>query len=507
MNPASARFRRLRELFEAAIEQEPANRKAFLERACAGDEGLRRELSSLLASHPDGDSFLETSVLADLDNPLTVGQLVGPYVVQREIGKGGMGVVYLAEDTRLQRKVALKALSPNLLFDIKQQERFRREATVAASLSHPAIATIYALEEVDGRFYIISEYVPGQTLRVELDQALLSIDVVIRWALQLAEGLAAAHEKGIVHRDLKPDNVIRDEKSNLEIVDFGLALIPGTEPLHQRLTQGGMILGTPAYMSPEQLRGESVGPPSDIFSLGVVLYEMASGEHPFQCRTTAETIAGILEVEAPKLAGLSRTAPGLEQLIHRCLEKDAQHRYRSTAEIVTLLEALASNLKRGTTRQVEGSPTLDSPERHSAETRLRSYWWVVHQTLVVLLYSVMVVVLWQVKEENTGLALLVCFFGALACAIANGILRVHLLFTAHFNRSALQEEMREARPLVRLFDRVFATVLAGAAVAIFQDHLMAGILAAVAVGYLVVSEVIEPATIRAVFPEPSRPAR
>lgn len=486
---------------------EPGKREAFLEKACAGDEGLRRELSSLLASHLETRSFLETAMLSEPGDPLTEGQYVGPYLVQREIGRGGMGVVYLAEDTRLRRNVALKALSPNLLFDDKQQARFRREATVAASLSHPAIATIYALEEVEGRFYIISEHVPGQTVRTELEGAPFSIDTVVGSALQLAEGLAAAHEKGIVHRDLKPENVIRNDEGNLKIVDFGLALIPGTDPMQQRLTQKGMLLGTPAYMSPEQLRGESVDHLSDVFSLGVMLYEFASGKHPFQAPTTAATTANILENEPPRLETLSGRAPALEQLIQKCLRKEPEQRPRSTRQLATELRAFALTRMHGTTEQTDVAAAHDSADRQTAATGLRSYWLAVHQILVILLYSVMVVVLWQVKEENPGLSLLLSFFGVLACAIANGIVRVHLLFTSHFNRVALEEEMNRASPRMRLVDRFFAAVLLGAAVAVFQDHLMAGILASVAVGYFVVSEVIEPSTVHSVFPAANRSDR
>ncbi len=494
MNPT--RFRKLRETFEAAIEREPAKRKAFLEKKCAGDPDLLRELLSLLASHRETD--IETSAFLEQYSPLVEGQSVGPYVVRSEIGRGGMGIVYLAEDTRLQRQVALKALAPEL-FNEKQQERFRREARLAGSLSHPAVATIYVLEEVEGRFYIVSEYVAGKTLRSELEEAPFSVDQVLDTAVQMAGGLAAAHEKGIIHRDLKPENVIRNNEGQLKIVDFGLALMPQPEPLQPHLTESGMVLGTPSYMSPEQLRGQRVDFRSDIFSLGVVLYELACGDHPFRGRTAIATVAKILDSDPPALVNLSQTAPELDELIRKCLRKNPDERYQSTAQIVADLRALGSIREGGLPRKARIPPSLESREGETEEVRLRSSWWAVHQALVLLLYGTMVWVLWHVKEENVSLSPLLAFFGALACAIANGVLRVHLLFTWRFNSSAIQAQIGRLAPWVRGVDWVFTAVLLAAAASIFSDHLRAGVLLAVAIGYLVVFLVVEPATFHAVF--------
>ncbi len=224
------------------------------------------------------------------------GRSIGPYRIDREIGRGGMGVVYLAEDTRLHRSVALKALAPALLVDAKQKERLRREARAAASLSHPSIATVYALEEFEGDLYVVSEYVRGGNLRAYLEKGPLPLATLLEVAVQTAEGLAAAHEKGVIHRDLKPENIVRYEQGNVKILDFWIALLSTPDPGTQRLTEVGTLIGTPAYMAPEQLEGESVDFRSDIFAFGILLYELACGSNPFESQTAISTIARILRL-------------------------------------------------------------------------------------------------------------------------------------------------------------------------------------------------------------------
>lgn len=505
LNPA--RFQKLREIFEEALLQQTEDLEGFLQQACAGDPALLTELRLLLASHRESDSFLETLPRFERDSPLAEGQFVGPYLVRREISRGGMGVVYLAEDTRLHRPVALKALTPKLLLDERQQERFRREARLAASLSHPAIATVFALEEVEGRFYIVSEYVSGNTLRRELEKGRFQVEQVLSSGLQMAEGLATAHEMGIVHRDLKPENVICGSKGQLKIVDFGLALIPGADPPHQRLTQAGVFLGTPAYMSPEQLEGDPIDFRSDIFSFGVILYELASGKHPFQGANAVATIVKIIGNEPPPLESLPTFTPELNRLIERCLRKSPDQRCQSIREVADYLQELTHSGKAGAFRSVKFAPNAEPSEVGTGEVRLRSHWWVVHQTLVLLLYGVMIGVLWQVKETDQTLFSLFAFFAALAGAIANGAFRVHYLFTWRFNRNAILEQISRAGPWVRGIDWAFTAVLLAAAAGVFRHHLLAGVLLAVATAYLVVFLVVEPTTVHAVFSTRNRGGR
>jgi serine/threonine protein kinase len=285
-------WERVTALFTAAMERPPSERDAFLSEACGGDEGLRREVISLLDAHARAGDFLETPVdeaavlRASALGPSLEGRVVGPYRVEREIGRGGMGVVYLAEDTRLGRKVALKSLAPGIMSDERRRNRLRREARAAATLSHPGIATVYALEEIEDQLFIATEYVQGRTLRAELGQGSLPAAAVAEIGVQIARALEAAHASGVVHRDLKPDNVIRTEDGGVKILDFGIAWIdqaeagPGAEP--SRLTESGAVMGTPSYMSPEQIEGAGVDARTDVFSLGVVLYELLCGSNPFE---------------------------------------------------------------------------------------------------------------------------------------------------------------------------------------------------------------------------------
>ncbi len=489
-------FQKIKELFQAALEQEPEQRAAFLDQACQGDDSLRQELNSLLASHQQEDGFLETALLAAEPRKLKTGQRVGPYEVEREIGQGGMGVVYLAQDDRLDRRVALKALAPALVIQPKQIERLRLEARAAASLSHPAIATVYALEELEGNLYIASEYVEGETLRAQLEEGPLPPAAVLDVAVEIAAGLAAAHAQGVVHRDLKPENIVRSQQGRLKILDFGLALVAETEPGQERLTEPGTLLGTPAYMSPEQLQDQPVDFRCDLFAFGVLLYELSSGDHPFEGTTTVSTIAKILESEPRPLTRLRQEAPQLEQIILECLQKNPEDRPSSTQALLERLEELRRNIPRGSSQQVVMSSVHSQP----IQQRLSLFWWVLHQTLVLVLYGLMIFSVWKVKEWALGGWALFVFFGVFACVAVNGTLRTHLLFTSRFNPGAIQGEMRRVSPWIRPVDWLFSALLVISALAVsFDHHVVGGLLAAVAIGYVVVFLVVEPATVKAVF--------
>jgi serine/threonine protein kinase len=269
------------ELFHRALERPSAERAAFLDDACAGNAALRAEVESLLGSHESAGTFMETPPagaarlidLMDQSGASLVGQSLGQYEIRRVLGAGGMGVVYLADDTRLGRTVALKAIAPQFAADDGRRERLRREARAAATLSHPNIATIYALEQFGDQLFIASEYVPGETLRDEISSGPQSFNRVVETALALGRALTLAHDRGIVHRDLKPENIIRRPDGEIKILDFGLARVRASDPPPSpQLTEDGARLGTPTYMSPEQLRGEPLDGRSDLFALGVVIY-------------------------------------------------------------------------------------------------------------------------------------------------------------------------------------------------------------------------------------------
>lgn len=301
------RWRRINELFHAALERGPAARGAFLDEACAGDPDLRAEVASLLrmrtgpgvVDRPALEAVPDLLPSADAD-PL-IGRRLGPYEVTGLLGRGGMGVVYLGLDTRLRRPVAIKALPPALMHDGRLRARLRREALAAAALSHPGIATVFAFEEFDGQLCLVQEYVPGPTLRATMKRRAgrPAIAESVSIALDVARALAAAHAHGILHRDLKPENVLRTPDGGIKVVDFGLARFePGAAPDDaERLTLPDAAPGTPGYMAPEVLRGDPVDARADQFSFGVLLHELVTGERPFGGADDAAAAARILAAE------------------------------------------------------------------------------------------------------------------------------------------------------------------------------------------------------------------
>src|SRR5262245_11682208 len=308
------------ELYAAALKHEPAERTGYLERACP-DPQLRARVASLLESHglDLGERATTTEHVADPTAADLAGRRIGSYVIQRELGRGGMGIVYLAHDVRLARTVAIKALSPALSHSPSVRQRLLNEAKMAAALSHPGIATIYALEEIDGELYLACEYIPGAPLRALVESGPLPIIEVIDIGLQLARALAEAHTKGIVHRDIKPENIIKTPSGVIKVLDFGLARAEFA--LQTRLTQTGMLVGTPASLSPEQALGQDTDFRTDIFALGLLLYELASGTNPFVGKTIPATIARIVDEDPPLLSEVQpNSVPELDRIIHLSLQ-------------------------------------------------------------------------------------------------------------------------------------------------------------------------------------------
>ena len=333
--------RRVDDLCLAALELEEGRRAAFLDQACDGDEDLRREVESLLAQEGklDGD-FLEAPALevaakamAQDGSESLVGQEVRNYKVLGLLGEGGMGQVYLAQDTGpLDRKVALKFLPEDLALDGSARTRFQREARSAASLDHPYICKIYETGEVQGRAFIAMEHVAGETLKDRLSRAPLTLNEVLQQATEIAEALETAHERNIVHRDLKPSNIMLTPDGHVKVMDFGLAkrVSQGGEDqgrtVTASLTRTGTTIGTAAYMSPEQVRGENVDSRTDVWSFGLVLFEMLTGRQMYDQPTVSETIAAVLHQD-PSLEGLPKETPWrIRELLERCLQKDRRIR-------------------------------------------------------------------------------------------------------------------------------------------------------------------------------------
>src|SRR5499427_7611140 len=281
---------------------------------------------------------------------LAAGTKLGPYEILSELGAGGMGEVYRARDPRLGREVAIKVLPASFAQDADRLKRFEQEARAAGVLNHPNITAVYDFGSHDGAPYIVTELLEGETLRARLSTGAVPIRKAIDYAVQIAKGLAAAHEKGIVHRDLKPENVFLTNDGRVKILDFGLAkLKPETVEKGQTDmntvsggTQPGVVLGTMGYMSPEQVRGKAADKRSDLFSFGTILYEMLSGQKAFRGDTAADTITAILTKEPPDLSQTNKDVhPGLDRIVRHCLEKNPEERFESARDVAFDLEALS----------------------------------------------------------------------------------------------------------------------------------------------------------------------
>jgi len=294
--------------------------------------------------HPSEDIFISQTrtILRPMEELRPGTELAGKYTIEEVVGRGGMGIVYKAEDTRLKRHVALKFLPPELIQDEEAKERFILEAQTAAALAHPNICTIHEINEQDGESFISMEYVEGQNLRKRLRKSPLEVEEALDIAIQVAQGLDEAHKKGIIHRDIKSANIMITEKGQAKIMDFGLAKIKGTT----LLTREGTTLGTVAYMSPEQARGEKVDHRTDIWSLGVVLYEMVSGEFPFKGDREASILYSVVHEEPRPLKGIKRDLPAeLQQIINRALKKKPESRYASAEEMLKDLRKYQDSLR------------------------------------------------------------------------------------------------------------------------------------------------------------------
>ena len=353
------RWQKIGEIFDSALRLAPERRAAFLDGACAGDAELRREVESLIAR--DGpEDFLggptaagAARLLAEMGEGSLEGRQLGAYKILSLLGAGGMGEVYLAEDTRLERRIALKILPEKLATDRERMQRFVREAKSASALNHPNIITIYEIGETDKTHFIATEYIEGDTLRERLKGAPVNLKSALEIAVQVASALDAAHRAGIVHRDVKPENVMIRPDGLVKLLDFGIAKL--TEKRNEidseaatikAHTTPGMIIGTAAYMSPEQARGLEVDVRTDIFSLGVVLYEMLTGRVPFAGETTGDVIAAILKTEAAPPTNFNQEIPGeLERIISKTLAKDRGERYQTANDLLIDLRRLKQQLE------------------------------------------------------------------------------------------------------------------------------------------------------------------
>lgn len=454
---SSEHWQRLKTLFQEALDQPASARSAWLARMAGDDEALRREVEALLKAHDTAGDFLEQP--PELALPSRIGQ----YEIERELGRGGMGIVYLGHDPTLHRRVAIKTLPAPLTSDPMLRERLRREARAAATISHPGVAIIHALEEAEGELHVVSEYVPGPTLRELLAKGALGPARATAIMIDVVSALAAAHEAGVVHRDLKPENVIVSEheatkdfgKDSVKIVDFGIAQIEQAGAA--RLTRAGATIGTPGYMAPEQLAGLGSDARSDLYAAGIMLAELTTGVHP-----------------------LTPSAPPLPEptaaIVSRCLAAEPRNRYASARELLAAM--------RGGT----GAPG----------PAIR--WWEFHQVAAVVIYSVLMAPMWTARELIGGSAGRALFAAALLGTILSGTLRLHLWFTSRWYLAEMHRVRQRSRVAVTGADGLLAMTLvtAGLIVADIREPLAVLLFSAglvIAIAFLV----IEPVTARAAF--------
>jgi predicted Ser/Thr protein kinase len=471
-------WERLKVLFNGALAQPAERRDEWLTLHAQGDDMLAREAGALLLAHDTAGDFLEEPAVFDpadvaAVDELRVGMRIGSYEIEQEIGRGGMGVVYLARDRRLGRPVALKVLPRLHDSNTALRERLRREARAAANISHPTIATVYALEEVDGRVFIASEYIEGHSLRSQIEHGALEPRRAIAIAVDIVSALCAAHDAGVIHRDLKPENVLISTTGVVKVVDFGIAYVDG---INTRLTRQGDVVGTPAYMAPEQLIGGAIDARVDIYAVGVILAEMLTGRHPLA-------------------AGRPSMPISASEIAWRCIQTDPNERYRSARE---LLAALEQELSRPTEVAAPPMPPL------SGASRAR-WWWQFHQAAVSIVYAAMIWPTWLARNVIGSQPGNAVFVTVLAAAIVAVTLRLHLWFTSRLYPTELDWTRARAARWMLVSDVIFASGLVVAGVLVGDARAaLAVIEIAVAVGVAAAFAVIEPATTRAAFRKTDR---
>jgi serine/threonine protein kinase len=374
------RWEQIKDVLHRAMQLPPEQRAVFLDQACDSDSALRREVESLLAAEDQArSSFLQAPPLLHLEK----GVRLGDYEIQNLLGAGGMGEVYRARDLRLRRDVAVKVLPAVVSSDPERLRRFEQEATAAAALNHPNILAIHQMGTYQGAPYLVSELLEGETLREPIRRGRLAVRKAMEYGIQIAHGLAAAHEKGIVHRDLKPENLFVTKDGRVKILDFGLAKL--TQPQHgfehlaptlDNATEPGVVMGTAGYMSPEQVRGQPTDHRADIFAFGAIVYEMLTGKRAFQKPTSAETMSAILNEDPPGISQIAPSIPlALQRVAHRCLEKNQEQRFQSASDLAFALEALSDS-----GGLVTGAIDTQGPNRG----RSARVWWAGGGLIVLL---------------------------------------------------------------------------------------------------------------------------
>jgi len=413
------RWQAIDDLLQMALERRPSERAAFLAAACAGDSELQQEVESLLGFHQQADGFLETppaelaaELVEDKQTTPPAERRIGHYDLLRQIGRGGMGAVYLARDTRLGRQVALKLLHSHFTQDPERVRRFQQEARAASALNHPNIITIYEVGQVDQTHFIATEFVEGQTLRALMKGEELTLNTVLDIVLQTAGALAAAHEAGIIHRDIKPENLMVRPDGYVKVLDFGLAKL-GERASGERSyttqapgdsfaaveTTPGIVMGTVSYMSPEQARGYEVDGRTDIFSLGVVLYELLARHEAFPGPTSYDILAALLHHDPVPLSQFNPQIPvELQQIVNRALAKEREARYQRIENLLDDLKALKQQLELDAQLKRSGRTTLVK-EASRGEKMVSRRWLAAVGAILLIVLSFIAYHVWKVRQS------------------------------------------------------------------------------------------------------------
>ena len=465
-----------------------------------------------------------------------IGQALGHYRIEAKLGEGGMGVVYRAFDTHLDRPVAIKILRADATTSPERQRRFVQEAKAASALNHPNIIHIYDISSSGDTDFIAMEFVAGKTLHQLIGKNDLPLRDTLKYSIQIADALARAHSAGIVHRDLKPANIIIDEDGRVKLLDFGLAKLTektvdseaDTATMTAEaapLTEEGSIVGTVAYMSPEQAEGRKVDARSDIFSFGSVLYEMVTGRRPFEGATKMSTISAILQKEPPPPGGLAPNLPAeLEKIILRCLRKDRDRRTQHIDDVKLALEELrydsasgkrslaskgsdqapARDLDSVKTAKPEEPPALVRKLFGSAGSKPYRLWEILH--IKICLRCVLLVYLaWRFKNVTSGTWSLALFFAILFCGTIQSIMAAALLFAGSMDREFLRSQARKFAPWLRAFGLANGALAISMAIWMAEVHtILAALIAFLGIAIGVTALTLKPVMDRAAIYDSNR---
>ena len=450
-----------------------------------------------------------------------IGQALGHYRIEAKLGEGGMGVVYRAFDTHLDRPVAIKILRTDATTNPDRRRRFQQEAKAASALNHPNIVHIYDISSSGGTDYIAMEFVDGKTLDRLIGKSGLALGDTLKYAIQVADALARAHAARIVHRDLKPANIIVSEDGGVKLLDFGLAKLAaeadidseaGTATMTARedvQTEEGTILGTVAYMSPEQAEGKKLDARSDIFSFGSVLYEMVTGRRPFEGANKISTLSAILHKEPRPIAEVAPDLPAeLDKIISRCLRKDPDRRAQHASDIKLALEELREDYasdKLSRASQAGGHAAATREEQPGLMRKLfgsadaRPYrLWQIHHIGICLRCALLVYLAWRFKNVTSGTSSLALFFSTLLCCTIQSLMAALLLSAGSVDREFLRGETRKLAPWLRAFGLAGGALAMIMTVWIAEGHMiLAALMAFVGIVMAVKALAVKPAMDRA----------